>query len=56
MLPAIVSGIVTGDAPVSYRPIFFPVPSNTPRSLWERQLGPVFFAFRKKRFNVANTI
>ena len=28
MRPAIVSGIVTGDAPVSYWPIFFSVPSN----------------------------
>ena len=31
--PAIVSGIVTGDAPVSYWCIFLPVPSNNPRSL-----------------------
>ena len=32
--PAIVSGIVTGDVPVSYWPIFFlPVPCNSPRSL-----------------------
>lgn len=35
MPPAIVSGIVTGNAPVSYWPIFFPVPSNCPRSLCE---------------------
>ena len=35
MRPAIVSGIVTGDAPVSYWPIFFPVPGNGPRSLHE---------------------
>ena len=33
MSPAIVSGIVTGDAPVSCWPIFFPVLSNRPRSL-----------------------
>ena len=33
MRRAIVSGIVTGDAPVSYWPIFFRVPSNGPRSL-----------------------
>ena len=35
MRPAIVSGNVIGDAPVSYWPIFFPVPSNSPRSLYE---------------------
>ena len=35
MLPAIVSGIVTGDAPVSYWSIFFSVPGNIPRSLCE---------------------
>ena len=33
MCPAIVSGIVTGVAPVSYWPIFFRFPSNSPRSL-----------------------
>ena len=33
MRPAIVSGIVTGDAPVSYWPIFFSVPSNSPKRL-----------------------
>ena len=27
------SGIVSGDAPLSYWLIFFPVPSNNPRSL-----------------------
>ena len=31
--PAIVPRIANGDAPVSYWPIFFPVPSNSPRSL-----------------------
>ena len=35
---------------------FFPVSSNTPRSLCESQLGPVFFPFLKKHFNVGNTI
>ena len=34
MCPAIVSGIVTGDAPVSYWAIF-PVPTNSPKSLCE---------------------
>ena len=42
--PAIVSGIVTGHAPVSYWLNFFLVPSNNPRSLCESQLGPVSFA------------
>ena len=36
MRPAIVSGIVTENAPVSYWPIIFPVPSNSLRSLCER--------------------
>ena len=35
MRPAMVSGIVTGDAPVSYWPIFSPVPRERPRSLCE---------------------
>ena len=42
---AIVSGIVTGDAPVSYWPIFFRVPSNSPRRLCESKLDPVYFSF-----------
>lgn len=33
MLPAIISGIVIWDAPVSYWSSFSPVPSNSPRSL-----------------------
>ena len=33
MCPAIVSGIVTGDATVSYWPILSLVPSNSPRRL-----------------------
>ena len=33
MCPAIVSGIVTGDASVSYWPILSLVPSNSPRRL-----------------------
>ena len=35
MRAAIVSGIVTGDAPFSYWPMFLPDPSNTPRILRE---------------------
>ena len=35
MRPAMVSGTVTRDAPVSYWPIFFPVPRERPRSLCE---------------------
>ena len=35
MFPAIVSGIVTGDALVSYWSIFPPVLCNSPRSLCE---------------------
>ena len=34
--PAIASGIVTGDASVSYWPILFFVPSNSPRGLCKR--------------------
>ena len=49
MRPAIVSVIVSGDALVSYWPIFFPVPSNSPRSLCESQLSPVSFLFLKWR-------
>ena len=35
MCPAIVSGIVTGDAPVSYWPIFSPILANSSRGLCE---------------------
>ena len=41
MRPANVSGIVTGDVPVSYWPISFPVLSNSPRSLCESKLRPI---------------
>ena len=40
MRPGIDSGIVTRDAPVSHWSIFFPVPSNSHRSL-----GPVPYSF-----------
>ena len=45
MRPAIVSGIVTGDAPVSYWPIFLPVPGNCPTSLCKSELDPVSSRF-----------
>ena len=45
MRPAIASGIVTGDAPISYWPICCPVPSNSPRSLYESWLAPDFPSF-----------
>ena len=45
MRPAIVSGIITGDTPVSYWPIFFSVPSNSPRRLCEGLPGPISFSF-----------
>ena len=32
MYPAIVSGIITGEALISYWPIFFRIPSNSPRT------------------------
>ena len=41
MRPKIVSDIVTGEAPISYWPICFPVPDNSPRSLCESKLGQV---------------
>ena len=47
--PAIVSGIVTGDAPVSYWPIVFPIASNSPTSLCETKIDPVSFSFLKWR-------
>ena len=37
--PALVSGNVTGDDPVSYWSIFFVVPGNGPRSLFETLFG-----------------
>ena len=48
MHPAIVAGIVTGDVPVSYWLIFFPVPSNSPSSLCESQPDPVSFFFLQR--------
>ena len=41
MRPTILSDIVTGEAPISYWPICFPVPGNSPRSLCESKLGQV---------------
>ena len=51
MRAAIVSGIVTGDAPFSYWPMFLPDPSNTPRILRESLLSPVLFSFLKWRID-----
>ena len=42
------SGIFTGDSPVSYWPIFSPVPINIPRSLCDSQLGPFPFSLLKR--------
>ena len=49
MSPANVFGIATGYAPVSYWPISFPVPSDSPRSLCESKLGLVPFLILKWR-------
>ena len=47
--PEIVSGIVTGDAPVSKSAIghFFPVPGNISRSLCKSLFGPISPSFLK---------
>ena len=52
MRPASVSGIVTGDASVSYWPTLSPVPSNSFVSLCESLLGSVFLVGSK----VANAL
>ena len=44
-----ISGIVNGDAPVSYWSIFFPIPSDGSRSLCESWLEPLYFSFLKWR-------
>ena len=46
MRPAVVSGTVTGDAPISQWS-FFPVPSNSPRIHCESHLDPVSLSFLK---------
>ena len=52
MRPAIVSGIVTGYAPVSYWSIF-PCPwGESQRSLRRSRLGPVSFSIQKWRIRV----
>ena len=48
MRPAIASGIITGDTPVSYWLIFFSVPSNSPRRLCEGLPGPISFSFFRR--------
>ena len=49
MCSPIVSGMVTGDAPVSYWSFFSSVPHNNLRSLCESLLDPVSFPFFKWR-------
>ena len=69
MLPAIVSGIVTGDAPVSYRSIFFPSlvtypevfakvnPTQFPRSTVVNFLRTCFMIFQRlKRYRCIEAI
>ena len=46
------SGIFTGDSPVSYWPIFSPIPRSIPRSLCDSQLGPVPFSLLKRRIEL----
>ena len=46
---AVVSGVVTGHAQVSYWPILFLVPSNNSRSLCESGLGPGSLSILKLR-------
>ena len=46
MHPAVVSGIVTKDVPVSYRPIFFPVCSSSPRSEVKCPSGELILGFK----------
>ena len=47
MSPAIVSGIVTGDAPFSYWPVFSRFHSNSPRSLLQKLTRSSFFLLSK---------
>ena len=56
MRPAMVSGVVTGDAPSSHWPIFFPVASKCPRSLCERYLGPVSSWYQKWRIDAYDSL
>lgn len=44
--------VVSGNAPVNYRSIFPPVPSNSPTSLCKSQLDPVPFFFLQKLSSV----
>ena len=44
MYPAILSGIVSGSASVSYWPVFSSISSNSPRSRCESWLGVVSFS------------
>ena len=48
MRPAIASGLVTGDASISYWPIFSPFLSYTPRGLCESKLDRPNFLLMSK--------
>ena len=50
MSPAIVSGFLFGEEPVSYWPIFSPIPCNRPRSLCESKFGAVPSCFLRGEF------
>ena len=50
----LLGSLLRTHAPVSYWPIFFPVPSNSPRSLCRSQLAPFSFSFLKWRINFRN--
>ena len=49
MRPAIVSGMVTGEAPISFWPIFFPFSCVTLQEVFAKvnSIGQVFFSFVK---------
>ena len=46
MRPAIVSGMVTGDVPVSYWPIFFSVPSKQSQESLRKKVNSAQFPSR----------
>ena len=50
MSPAIVSGFLFGEEPVSYWPVFSPIPCNRPRRLCESKFGAVPSCFLSGEF------